>query len=91
VRADIITQSEAQAKQVVDSANSHLALVRSIGRMIKTKGPDHDVKEAFDSIQAEQKENVAVFTATIPQSILEKIWSEAKAEGAVPTPPVRKP
>jgi hypothetical protein len=86
LRADIITQSEAQAKQVVDSANSHLALVRSIGRMIKTKGPDHDVKDAFDSIQAAQKENVAVFTATIPQSIIKKVWSEAQSQGVTGAP-----
>jgi hypothetical protein len=44
------------------------------------------VKEAFDSIQAEQKENVAVFTATIPQSILKKLWSEAQAEAIAPSP-----
>ena len=31
LRADIFAQSEAQARQIVDSANTHLALVRSIG------------------------------------------------------------
>ena len=86
LRADVFAQSQAQAKQIVDSANTHLALVRGIGQVIKTKGPDKDIKAAFDSIQVEQKENVAVFTATIPQSMLKKIWSEAQAEGAVPTP-----
>jgi len=30
LRADVFAQSEAQARQIVDSANSHLALVRSI-------------------------------------------------------------
>ena len=84
LRADVIAQSEAQARQIVDSANSHLALVRSIGQFIKTKGPDQDVKAAFDSLQATQKENVATFTATIPQSILKKIWSEAQSQGAIP-------
>lgn len=82
LRADIIAQSEAQARQIVDSANSHLALVRSIGQFIKTKGPDQDIKAAFDSVQATQKENVAIFTATIPQSVLKKIWSEAKVQAA---------
>ena len=91
LRADVFAQSEAQAKQIVDSANTHLALVRGIGQVIKTRGPDQDVKAVFDSIQVEQKENVAVFTATIPQSVVKKIWSEAKSEGAVPTPPARKP
>jgi hypothetical protein len=89
LRADIFAQSEAQAKQIVDSANNHLALVRSIGQFIKTKGPDQDVKAAFDSIQVEQKENVAVFTATIPQSILKKVWSEAQSQGSVTGAPMR--
>jgi hypothetical protein len=84
LRADVIAQSEAQARQIVDSANSHLALVRSIGQFIKTKGPDQDIKAAFDSLQATQKDNVATFTATIPQSILKKIWSEAQSQGMTP-------
>jgi hypothetical protein len=89
LRADIFAQSETQAKDIVDSANNHLALVRSIGRFIKAKGPDQDVKAAFDSIQVQQKENVAVFTATIPQSILKKVWSEAQSQGAVTGSPTR--
>ncbi len=83
-RADVFAQSEAQARQIVDAANTHLALVRSIGQFIGKKGTDRDVKAAFDSIQVEQKENVATLTATIPQSVLKKLWSEAKAEGAAP-------
>jgi hypothetical protein len=89
LRADVFAQSEAQARQIVDSANSHLALVRSIGQFIKTKGPDQDIKAAFDSLQATQKENVAVFTATFPQSVLRKIWSEAQSQGVVPGPAAR--
>jgi hypothetical protein len=84
LRADVFAQSEAQAKQIVDFANSRLSLVRTIGDTLGAKGPDKDIKAAFDSIRAEQKENVAVFTATVPQSILKKIWSEAQSEGAVP-------
>ena len=91
LRADVFAQSQAQAKQIVDSANTHLALVRSIGDVMGRRGPDKDVKAAFDSIQVEQKENVAVFTATVPQSILKRIWSEAQSEGAVPAAPARKP
>jgi len=85
LRADVFAQSEAQAKQIVESANTHLALMRGIGQVIKTKGPDQDIKTAFESIQVEQRENVAVFTATIPQSILKKIWSEAQSEATGPT------
>lgn len=86
-RADIFAQSESQAREIVDAANTHLALVRSIGQFVGRKGNDKDVKAAFDSIQVEQKENVATLTATVPQSVLKKLWSEAKAEGSVPAPP----
>jgi hypothetical protein len=81
-RADVFAQSEAQAAQIVDSANQNLALVRSVGQWVKARGPDQDIKAAFDSIRVEQKQNVAVFTATIPQSILKKIWSEAAGTAA---------
>ena len=83
-RADVFAQSEAQARQITDSANTHLALVRSIGQAMGARGPDQDIKAAFDSIHVEQKENAAVFTATIPQSLIKKIWSEVRTEGAAP-------
>ena len=86
LRADVFAQSESQARQIVDSANNHLALVRSIGNWVGTRGSNKDVKAAFESIQVEQKENVALFTATIPQSMLKKLWSEAQAENAAPAP-----
>jgi len=64
----------------VESATTHLALVRSIGASLGARGEDKDLKSAFDSIQIGQKENVAVFTATIPQSLIKKLWSEAQQE-----------
>jgi hypothetical protein len=89
-RADVFAQSESQARQIVDAANTHLALVRSIGQFVGRKGNDKDVKAAFDSIQVEQKENVATLTATIPQSVLKKIWSEVKEENAAPQQPPKR-
>jgi hypothetical protein len=85
-QADVFTQSEPEAKQIVDSANSHLALARGIAQFMGTRGPDKDVKAAFASIQVQQKEKIAVFTATIPPSILKKIWSEAQPESPDPPP-----
>ena len=38
-RADVFAQSQAQAKQIVDSANTHLALVRGIGQMYGKERP----------------------------------------------------
>lgn len=80
LRADVFAQSEAQAKEIVESAGTHLALVRSVGASLGARGEDKDLKAAFDSIQVAQKENVAVFTATIPQSLMKKMWSEARQE-----------
>ena len=79
-RADVFAQSEAQAREIVESSNTHLALLRSIGESLGAREPDKDLKAAFDSIQVAQKENVAVFTATIPQSLIRKIWSEVQSE-----------
>jgi len=87
-RADVFAQSEAQAREIVDSANTHLSLARSIGQWMGARGPDKEIKAAFDSIRVEQKENVAVFTATIPQSVLRKFWSEVQSEGSIPAVPV---
>ena len=89
-RADLFAQSEARAKQIVEAANTHLSLMRSISQLMKTRGPDQDVKAVFDSIKAEQKENVAVFTATIPESIIKKLLSEAQAETAAPAAPPQR-
>lgn len=86
LRADVFAQSESQAKEIVDSANAHLALVRSIGQIMGRRGTDKDIKAAFDTIEATQKENVATFTASVPQTILKKIWSEAQQETAQPAP-----
>jgi len=90
-RAEISAQSETQAKQMVEDANSHLALVHSIGESLGARGQDKDLKAAFDSLRVEQKENVAVFTATIPQSLIKKIWSEVQNENAAPGAPAQKP
>jgi hypothetical protein len=83
-QADVFAQSESEARQIVDSANGHLALVRSIAQWVGTKGSDQDVKAAFASIQVQQKEKTAVFTATIPPAILRKIWTEVQTESPAP-------
>lgn len=91
LRADVFAQSEDQAKEIVDAANTHISLVRSIGQLMGARGPDKDIKAAFDSIQVEQKKNVAVFTATIPQSVMKKVWSEVQSEAAAPVAPTNSP
>jgi hypothetical protein len=94
LRADVIAGTEKEAKQVVDSAASFVSMYRTVARSVGAKGADPDVKAAIDSIAVEQKENIATFSATLPQRMLKKIFSEAQSQAAqtptpVPPPPSR--
>jgi len=82
VRADVIAGSENEAKQVVDAAAGFVSMYRTVARSIGTKGADPDVKAAIDSIAVQQKENIATFSATLPQRALKKLFSEAQSQAA---------
>jgi hypothetical protein len=85
LRAEVFAVTETEARHIVDSANTFLALNRSVGRTMGTKGADADVKAAVDSIRIEQKGNTAVFTAALSQTFLKKVLSEAQLGGPTVT------
>lgn len=87
LKAEVFAESEAEAREVAESAHNFLSLYRSIAQAVGTRGADKDVKKAFDSIQIEQKENRAIFTATVPPAFLKKIASDAQTGGQAPAPP----
>ncbi len=87
VKAEVFAESEADAKEVAESARNFLSLYRSIAQSVGARGSDKDVKNAIDSILIEQKENRAIFTATVPQTFLKKIASEAQAGSQSPDLP----
>ena len=78
LKAEVFANSEAEATDVAEAAHNFLSLYRSIGQTIGIRGADRDLNKAFDSIQVEQKDNRAIFTATIPQAFLKKIASGAQ-------------
>lgn len=80
-RADFLTQSEDDARQLSDSLHTFLAISRTVGKTLGNKGMDQDVKAAFNSVQIEQNGTTAVVTATLPQSLLKKAASEIQLEG----------
>jgi hypothetical protein len=86
LQADVIARSEADAKRIVDDATSFLMVSRGAAQALHLRGADPDVKAAFDSIQAQQNKNVAVFTATLSQRMLRKLLSEAGPESPAPVP-----
>jgi hypothetical protein len=88
-RADVLAQSEADARKILDSANAFLVLYRSISSSLGARGNDPDVKAALNSIQVEQKGDTAIFTAAISQKFLKKILSseaQPPSEVVAPTP-----
>lgn len=86
LQADVIAGSEDAARRIVDNANTFLLVSRSAAQSLGARGPDPDVKAAFDSIHAQQNKNVAVFTATLSQRMLRKLVAEARPESTAPVP-----
>jgi len=88
LRAQVITQSEAQARSFVGKMNAFLALFKSIDISMDGGGPDPDVKKAFESFEVKQDKNEAVVTASVPFAFFRKIVSESPLEIA---PQTQKP
>jgi hypothetical protein len=86
LEADVIGRGEDDARRIADDASNFLNVSRGAAQALGTRGVDRDVKAAFDSIQVQQKKNVAVFTATLSQRILKKLVSEAGPGSAAPVP-----
>jgi len=91
LRADIFAASDAEARQVMDSANAFLAIYGLLDRSSGIR-KDADVKAALDSIRLEQKGNVVTVTASCSDKLLKKFQSELESEViAAPTPPAQTP
>jgi len=88
LRAQVITQSEAQARSFAGKIEAFLALFGSIDISMDGGGPDPDVKKAFESFEVKQENNEAVVTASVPFAFFRKILSESPVEIA---PQTQKP
>jgi len=88
LRAQVITDSEAQARSFVGKLNAFLALFNSIDISMDGGGPDPDVKKVFESFAVKQEKNEAVVTVSVPFAFFRKILSESPVEM---TPPTEKP
>jgi hypothetical protein len=73
LRADVFAATQTEARHVVESANTFLALSRSLGRTRGTGGGDSELKAALDSIHIEQEGDTAVFTAALPPTFVKRI------------------
>ncbi|MGZ5178616.1 MAG: hypothetical protein ACXWCW_31220 [Burkholderiales bacterium] len=94
VKAELFTQSEADAKKFKDQTDVFLSLFKSIETSIQPNGNDKDVKAVFDNIKVEQNGTRASVSAVIPFDFFKKLLSEPPAEVVPQTqapPPVTPP
>jgi hypothetical protein len=76
LKAEVFTVDEEAARNLTDSAAVFLAAYRSASEAAGRKGTDHNVNAAFESIQVKQEGSRTVFTATLTQEFVRKIWQE---------------
>lgn len=80
LRAQVITDSETQARSFAGKLEAFLALFNSIDISMDAGGPDPDAKRVFESLQVKQEKNEAVVTASVPFAFFRKIVSESPVE-----------
>ncbi len=80
LRAQVLTNSEAEARSFADRVNTFLALFKSLNISMDDGGPDPDVKAAFDSLEVHQDKDEAVLTAKVPYAFFKKLLSEPPVE-----------
>lgn len=79
-RADFITPTDSEAKQLVDQIEAFLTLFKAIESTEKPGGNDQDVKAVFDSLKVEQDGVTARMTAAVPSTFLKKLLEAPPAE-----------
>jgi len=84
LRAEAFTDSDANARDMVDKVSTFLNLFHSAEVNIGNQGPDPDVRAFFDSLKVERSDNRAVLTATVPPGFIKKVLTEAPPEPPAP-------
>ncbi len=80
LRAQVLTNGEAEARSFTERVNTYLALFKSLDISMDAGGPDPDVKAAFESLEVHQDKNEAVLTAKVPYAFFKKVLSEPAVE-----------
>jgi hypothetical protein len=89
LRIEALTQSEADARQLLETTKTFFALIRGAESSAIQGGADADVKAFFDSLKVEEYGSRVALTATIPQGFIRKALSPPVP---APTPlPFHKP
>ena len=87
LRAEALTQTTVDARNIADKLNVFLALFHSAESSVGKQGNDADVKAVFDSLQVRQEETRTILVATIPTSFLRKLLAESPGDVPFPSSP----
>jgi hypothetical protein len=80
LRAEAFTHSGDDAKRITDQVTTFLNIFHTAESSASTQGTDPDVKQFFDSLKVEQKDDRAVLTANLPAGFIKKVFTEAPSE-----------
>jgi hypothetical protein len=91
LRAEAFTNSADDAKRITEQVSTFLNIFHTAESSASTQGTDHDVKEFFDSLKVEQRDDRAVLTANLPPGFIKKVFSEAPVDVTPVSPPASTP
>jgi hypothetical protein len=86
-KAEAFSDSQDDARQLTEKVSTFLNLFHSAEISVGGQGPDPDVKQFFDSLKVEQRDDRAVLSAVIPVGFLRKAIAESPRELQNPETP----
>jgi hypothetical protein len=86
LRVEALMQNESDARQLLDTVKTFLALVNGAESFVTQRGVDADVKAFFASLKVEQHGSRVALTATIPQGFIRKALTPPPSPPAAPPP-----
>ena len=91
VKAELFTQSEADAQRFKNQMEVFFDLFKSVESSVQPNGNDKDVKALFDNIKVEQSGTRATLSAVIPFDFFKKLLAETPSEVAPQPQPQATP
>jgi len=86
LRAESLTDSEEEARQVTERTNTFLNIIHSAEVTVSGRGPDPDVTQFLDSLKVKQDKHRVVLTASLPSAVIKKVMTEAPPEQVAEPP-----
>ena len=88
LRIQNFNTTEQNARNLCETAETLLGVVRASGSPLQTGAADKEVKEFFESVKLEQKGDNVLLTATLPSAFIAKAFSAPAMVQDEPTPEV---